>query len=62
MYNDVMVSIVMPTYNAEKFIADSIESVVNQTHENWELLITDDCSRDRTVEIVKRYQKKGEFH
>lgn len=47
----------MPTYNSSKYIAQSIESVLEQTYQNWELLITDDCSEDDTCEIVKSYQK-----
>lgn len=50
-----MVSIVMPSYNTEKYIADSIQSVLNQTYKNWELIIVDDCSTDNTDEIVQRY-------
>lgn len=45
----------MPSYNAEGFIAESIESVLHQTYPNWELLITDDCSTDRTTEIVQAF-------
>ena len=45
----------MPCYNAERFIAQSIESVLAQTYTNWELLITDDCSTDKSVEIIKKY-------
>lgn len=48
-----LVSIIMPSYNSQKTIAESIESVLEQTYENWELLITDDCSSDDTVEIIK---------
>lgn len=47
-----LVSIIMPSYNTAKFIAESIESVVKQTYVNWELLIVDDCSSDSTDEIV----------
>lgn len=50
-----LVSIIMPSYNAERYIAQSIESVLAQTYQNWELLITDDCSMDRTVDIVKEF-------
>ncbi len=50
-----LVSIVMPSYNCEKFIAESIESVQKQTYSNWELLIVDDCSKDKTVEIAQAY-------
>ena len=53
-----LVSIIMPSYNAERFIAQSIESVIAQTYENWELLITDDCSYDKTVDVVKEYCEK----
>lgn len=44
-----LVSIIMPSYNSSKFIAASIESVIAQTYKNWELLITDDCSKDNTI-------------
>lgn len=53
-----LVSIIMPCYNAERYIAQSIESVMAQTYQNWELLITDDGSTDRSVEIVSEYCKK----
>lgn len=51
-----LVSIITPCYNAEKYIAATIESVINQTYKNWELLITDDCSTDASAKIIKRYQ------
>ena len=47
-----LVSIVMPSYNTAGFIEESIKSVLAQTHENWELIIVDDCSTDNTDEIV----------
>lgn len=47
-----LVSIIMPMYNAEKFIRQSIESVLKQTYTNWELLIIDDCSTDQSKKIV----------
>lgn len=50
-----LVSIIMPTYNCSKFIAETIESVLEQSYSNWELLITDDCSSDNTEEIVNKY-------
>lgn len=52
---DEMVSIIMPSYNSSKYIAESIDSIINQSYTNWELLITDDCSTDNTCEIVKKY-------
>lgn len=50
-----MVSIIMPSYNSSEYIARSIDSIINQSYTNWELLITDDCSTDNTCEIVERY-------
>ena len=49
------VSIIMPTFNDAKHIASSIQSVVNQSHANWELLIMDDGSKDNTEEVVKSF-------
>lgn len=50
-----LVSVVMPSYNAEKYISEAIQSVIAQTYENWELLIIDDCSTDSTANIVKQF-------
>lgn len=52
-----LVSVIMPSYNAERFIAESIRSVQQQTYQNWELLVTDDCSTDRTQEILSEFAK-----
>ncbi len=53
-----LVSVIMPTYNASRFLADSIESILAQTYQNLELLITDDCSDDETQNILRQYEKK----
>ena len=58
MENKGLVSIVMPSYNSDKYIKDSIESVLNQTYPFWELLIVDDCSTDKTVEVIKSFKDK----
>lgn len=50
-----LVSIIMPAYNAEKYIAESIRSVIKQTYQNWELIVADDCSTDDTSEIVNSF-------
>lgn len=57
-YTKELVSIVMPSFNSENVIEDSINSVLNQTYSNWELLIVDDCSSDNTVEVVRKIAKK----
>ena len=50
-----LVSIIMPAYNAEKYIQESIESVLAQTYQNWELLIVNDASTDNTKAIINNY-------
>lgn len=55
---DALVSIIIPTYNIEKYIRETIECVLAQTYQNWELEITDDCSTDNTVNIIKQYAEK----
>ena len=55
-----LVSIVVPVYNAARFMDDTIQTVLNQTYQNWELLLVDDCSSDESVQIIKKYQKKDE--
>lgn len=52
------VSIILPTYNGEKYIQQSIDSVIDQTFMDWELIIVDDCSTDSTPKIVKAYADK----
>lgn len=53
-----LVSIVLPTYNGERFIAESIDSILKQTYDNWELIIVNDCSTDGTIDVVERYLSK----
>lgn len=56
--NQGLVSIIMPTYNCAKFIAESIDSVIAQTYTNWGLIIVDDCSTNNTKEILTPYLQK----
>lgn len=56
--NRPLVSIIMAAYNAEKTINQSIESVINQTFIDWELIVVDDCSTDATAQIIKKYEQK----
>lgn len=53
-----IVSIITPAYNAERFIGETIESVLEQTYTNWEMIIVDDASTDQTAKIVQDYMKK----
>lgn len=52
------ISIVMPTYNDSKSICESLDSVVNQTFDNWELIIIDDGSTDSTKQVIQQYKEK----
>ena len=52
------ISIIMPLFNAEKYLPEAIQSVLNQTYKDFELICIDDCSADRTKIIVESFQKK----
>ena len=52
-----LVSIILPVYNCEKYIKQTIESVINQTYQNFELLILNDCSTDKSLEEIKNATK-----
>ena len=53
-----LVSIITPVYNSQAYLHDTIQCVLNQTYENWELLMVDDISSDRSVEIMAEYAAK----
>lgn len=55
-----LISIITPTYNCGKFIGETIESVINQTYKNWEMIIVDDCSKDNTKDIVNKYAQNDD--
>lgn len=56
--NNKKVSILIPTYNGEKYIKETIDSCLNQTYPNIEIIVIDDCSIDNTVNILKQYDKE----
>ena len=53
-----LVSIITPSYNCASFIGETIEAIQSQSYENWELLITDDCSTDNSREVITSYVNK----
>jgi glycosyltransferase involved in cell wall biosynthesis len=53
-----LVSVITPCYNSAKYIAQTIESVLAQSYQNWEMIVIDDCSVDDSVKIVSAYQEK----
>ena len=57
-----LVSIIMPSYNTGKFIAESIASVAAQTYTDWELIIVDDASTDNTDEVVGKFTELAEVN
>ena len=54
-----LVSIVVPVYNSEKFILDTINTVEKQSYKNWELIFVDDCSKDNSTKIIKELIKNN---
>ena len=52
-----LVSIIVPVFNAEAFVSETIESILKQSYRNWELIIINDCSTDNSVKIIKKYLK-----
>src|SRR3954465_7326609 len=53
--NQPLITVIMPAYNAESYISDAIRSVMSQSYENWELLVVDDGSDDKTAEIITSF-------
>jgi glycosyltransferase involved in cell wall biosynthesis len=60
MNNEHLVSVVLGTYNGEKYLDEQLDSIIRQTYPNIEIIITDDCSTDRTPDILKKYSGKYE--
>lgn len=54
-HNTNRVSVIMPVYNVEKYIDRAIESIINQSFQDWELIVVDDCSTDKSINIAKKY-------
>lgn len=56
--NKDLISVVMPVYNAERFLSQAIKSVLSQTYKNFEYIIVDDCSTDNSYQICLKFKKK----
>ena len=53
--NNVKFSIIIPNYNKEEYVADTLDSIFNQTYKNFEVIVIDDASSDNSLEIIKKY-------
>jgi len=51
------ISIILPNFNSQKYIKQTIQSILNQSFKLWELIIVDDCSNSETKNILKNYKK-----
>ncbi|PHS40071.1 MAG: glycosyl transferase [Sulfurovum sp.] len=58
--DNIEVSVIMPSYKSEQFLAATIDSVINQTFKEWELIIIDDCSPDNSNKIIGEYMEQSE--
>ena len=57
MFNP-LVSICIPTYNGFEFIAEAMESAINQTYSNLEIIVSDDASKDDTLKVIQEFKKR----
>jgi glycosyltransferase involved in cell wall biosynthesis len=58
MNKETMISVIMPVYNAEKYLDEAIQSILNQTYKNFEFIIINDGSTDKSLEIIRKYKKQ----
>src|SRR4051812_26160593 len=58
MGNEPLITILMATYNGERYLEQQLDSLLNQTYTHWEMLIRDDGSTDGTLRIIERYKNK----
>ncbi len=57
--NKEYIDIILPNYNSSKFLRQTLSSIIKQTYKNWKLIIIDDCSDNKTANILKEYRKDG---
>jgi len=58
--NNPMISVVMPVYNAQKYLDEAIQSILSQTYQDFEFIIINDGSKDKSLQIIEKYQNKDE--
>ena len=58
MFLKNLVDVIVPVYNSEKFILKTINSIINQNYTNWRVIIIDDGSTDKTVDLLNNFYKK----
>ena len=58
MKNNIKFSIIIPNYNKEEYVSDTLNSIFNQTYKNFEIIVIDDGSTDKSLEIIKNYDIK----
>lgn len=59
--NNSLVSIIIPVYNSQRYIAETLDSVINQDYQEKEIIIVDDCSTDSSIDIIRQYQQKVSY-
>ena len=57
MAKRALISVLMPCYNSEPYLTEAIQSIINQSYDNWELLICNDSSTDNSLKIIKKFKK-----
>ena len=60
MDNEILLSVIIPVYNVEKYLKKCLDSVLNQEFKNFEIICIDDCSTDSSLKILKEYAKSNE--
>ena len=58
----VKIDIILPNYNKEMYLNETIDSIINQTYENWRLLLIDDCSTDNSNKVIKKYESNKKIN
>ena len=58
--NNLLISVIVPVYNAEKYLSKCLDSIISQTYENWECIIVNDASPDGVGEIISSYAQRDQ--